>query len=293
MRIFDYQKNKEIEVPQYNQKSLSFLYQTAIGRVFLKVITRPLISKIYGKYNNSKLSKHKIKSFVQKNHILLEEYEKKDYQSFNDFFTRKIIPSRRPISIEPSDFISICDSRLMVYPIDQNLIFSVKHSQYSVDSILQDEELSKKYQGGLCLVFRLSVDDYHRYSFFDSGKVKNTYFIPGRLHTVSPIVYEHYKVFQENSRQVSILETDHFKTVAWVEVGALMVGKIVNHSVKKFQRGEEKGYFEFGGSTIVLFLEKNQVEMDPLILKYSNQGIEVKVQLGTIIGKKFKTKKNN
>ena len=193
--------------------------------------------------------------------------------------------------MEISDFISVGDSRLTVYPIDKNLTFPVKQSEYCVSSILQDEKLAKRYQDGLCIVFRLCVDDYHRYSFFDSGKIKNTYFIPGRLHTVSPIVYEHYQVFQENSRQVSVLETDHFGTVAWVEVGALMVGKIVNHPKKEFQRGEEKGYFEFGGSTIVLFLEKNQLEIDPLILKYSSEKVEVKVSLGTVIGKKKQVKK--
>lgn len=83
-----------------------------------------------------------------------------------------------------------------------------------------------------------------------------------------------------------MLETDHFGTVAQVEVGALMVGKIVNHEIQTFQRGEEKGYFEFGGSTIVLFLEPNQVEIDPCILEYTKQGIEVKVKLGTILGRK-------
>lgn len=289
MRIFDFEQKREIEVSQYNQKSLSFLYQTAVGRFLLKGITKPWISKIYGKYNDSKFSKRKINSFIKTYKIKLEDYEKQEYLSFNDFFTRKIKPDKRSISIKSSDFISVCDSRLTVYPIDKNLIFSVKQSKYSVPSILNDENLAQRYQDGLCLVFRLCVDDYHRYSFFDSGSVKNTYFIPGRFHTVSPIVYEHYQVFQENSRQVSVLETDHFGNVTWVEVGALMVGKIINHPMEKFQRGMEKGYFEFGGSTIVLFIEKDQVEIDPLILKYSSEGIEVKVQLGTVIGKKIKS----
>lgn len=132
------------------------------------------------------------------------------------------------------------------------------------------------------------MDDYHRYIFFDSGTLDRTYYIPGRLHTVSPIVYDFYRVFQENSRQVSVLETEHFGTVVQVEVGALMVGKIVNYPVQTFQKGEEKGYFEFGGSTIILLLEPNQVEIDSLILKYSKQGMEVKVKLGTVLGKKYK-----
>ncbi len=293
MRIFDYQQKKEIEVSQYNQKSLSFLYQTAMGRFLLKGITRPWISKIYGKYNNSKFSKRKIPEFVKKYQIQLEDYEQKEYENFNEFFARKIISEKRKISKKESDFISCCDSRVMVYPIDKNLIFPIKHSNYSISSILKDEKLASKYKNGLCIVLRLAVDDYHRYHFFDSGQIKKNYTIRGKLHTVSPIVYNHYQVFHENSRQVSVLKTDNFGTVTWIEVGALMVGKIKNHPIEKFQRGEEKGYFEFGGSTIILLLEKNQVEIDPIILEYSSYGIEVKVKMGTILGKKKKMKKKS
>jgi len=286
MRIFDYQQKKEIEVSQYNQRSLSFLYKTAVGRLLLKGITRPWISKIYGKYNDSKYSKRKIPSFINKYKIVLSDYEEKDYQSFNDFFSRKIIPTKRKISKNSKDLIAPADSRIMVYPIDERLLFPVKYSNYSVSSILNNRSLAEKYKGGTCIVFRLCVDDYHRYHFFDSGSLTLTYSIPGRLHTVSPIVYDFYRVFQENSRQVSILETKNFGTAIQVEVGALMVGKIINHPVKQFQRGDEKGYFEFGGSTIVLLLEPNQVEIDPLILEYTRQGIEVKVKMGTTIGKR-------
>jgi len=288
MRIYDYQQKREIEVAQYNQRSLSFLYKTAVGRLFLRGITRPWISKVYGKYNDSKFSIRKISSFVKKYEIVLSDYEENNYQSFNDFFTRKIIPTKRKISKMKTDFIAPADSRIMVYPVSENLLFPVKNSNYSVSSILNDKSLAEKYRGGTCIVFRLCVDDYHRYIFFDSGTLDRTYYIPGRLHTVSPIVYDFYRVFQENSRQVSVLETEHFGTVVQVEVGALMVGKIVNYPVQTFQKGEEKGYFEFGGSTIILLLEPNQVEIDSLILKYSKQGMEVKVKLGTVLGKKYK-----
>lgn len=286
MKIFDYQLKREIEIPQYNQKSLFFLYETAIGRFFLKGITKPFISKIYGKYNDSRLSKRKIAPFIRKHKIDMQDYEEKEYKSFNDFFTRKVKKEKREISKNKNDFIACADSRVMVYKVSEDLLFNVKQSTYSVESILQNKNLAEKYKNGLCIVFRLCVDDYHRYSFIDDGILKNTYQISGRLHTVSPIVYSHYKVFHENTRQVSILETENFKTVTEVDVGALMVGKIVNHKKEKFQKGEEKGYFEFGGSTVILFLEKDQVEIDKKILDYSKKNIEVKVKLGTVIGKK-------
>lgn len=291
MRVFDYKKKKEIEVAQYNQRSLSFLYRTAVGRLLLKAITKSFLSKLCGKYNDSKYSKRKISSFVKKYHILLSDYEACEYHNFNEFFSRKLLPGKRKISKVAEDFISCCDSKVMIYPINDDLVFPVKQSNYSVCSILQDQDLAEKYKNGLCIVLRLTVDDYHRFCFLDDGVVEKTYHIPGRLHTVSPIVYDHYKVFHENSRQVSVLKTENFGTITQVEVGALMVGRIVNHPITNFKRGEEKGYFQFGGSTIVLFVEPNQVVIDPLFLEYSSYDVEVRVPLGTVLGKAVNSSK--
>lgn len=283
MKVYDSKLKKEVEVFSNYQKSLSFFYETAIGRILLKIVICPWISKLYGFYQHTSLSKWKIKSFIKKNHIDMSEYPLETYSSFNSFFIRKIRPEKRPISFHENDFISCCDGKATLYPVTKDLVFSVKGSSYSVASILRDRELAKRYEGGSCLVLRLSVDDYHHYSFFDSGVVEKTYAIGGRLHTVNPIVYSKFSVFSENSRVVSVLKTDHFGTVTQVEVGALMVGKIVNYPVFQFERGQEKGYFEFGGSTIVLFIEKNQVRFLPFLPKYSGK-MEVKVQLGSVLG---------
>lgn len=290
MKVLNYKTKTEIEVKDHNQKSLSFLYKTAVGRIILKIIVYPWLTKIYGKYNDSKLSTRKIKSFIKNNNISMEEYEKQEYKSFNDFFKRKINPKYREISKKAEDFISCCDNKLRVYSINKDLIFQVKGSNYNVNSILKDSNLAKKYEDGLCLIFRLCVDDYHRYIYFDDGEIVKTTKIPGKFHTVNPIAYENFQVFSENNREVSILKTKNFGTVTQIEVGALMVGKIVNYPVEKFERGEEKGYFKFGGSTIILLIEKDKLEIDPLILEYSNLGIETKLQMGEVIGKKIKIK---
>lgn len=291
MKVLNYKTKQEIEVKDHNQKSLSFLYETAIGRIILKILVYPWITKIYGKYNDSKLSTRKIKSFIETNKIPMEEYEKEEYKSFNDFFTRKINLKYRKISKKDEDFISCCDNKLRVYLVNKDLVFKVKGSDYNVESILKDSNLARKYEDGLCLIFRLCVDDYHRYIYFDDGEILSQTKIPGKFHTVNPISYEHFQVFRENNREVSILKTKNFGTVTQVEVGALMVGKIVNHPVEKFTRGEEKGYFKFGGSTIILFIEKNKLELDPLILEYSDKGIETKLQMGEVIGTKVKIKR--
>ena len=136
------------------------------------------------------------------------------------------------------------------------------------------------------MIFRLCVDDYHRYSYFDSGKQEGNHHINGVLHTVRPIALSEEKVFSQNDREWTILHTDNFGDVTQIEVGAMMVGKIVNHRCcNSFIRGEEKGYFKFGGSTIVLLI--NNIKIDDDILENSSSGIETIVKLGEKIGEKI------
>ncbi|MBR3025761.1 MAG: phosphatidylserine decarboxylase, partial [Oscillospiraceae bacterium] len=111
-------------------------------------------------------------------------------------------------------------------------------------------------------------------------------YIDGRLHTVSPISAKRYKVFAENCRSVSFLETENFGECYQVEIGALLVGKIINRKVKVFERGDEKGYFEMGGSTCVVMLKKDAAIIDEDIRENSDKGIETKVLMGERIGRK-------
>lgn len=278
-------KNKE----KYTEKSpvsATLLYKTIIGTVVLALATRKTVSKVSSIYMNSKVSTHRINKFIKKNKIDMNDYPKRDYLSFNDFFTRKIKEGKRPISKKSDDLISVADSKLLVYDINDKTEMLIKGKKYTVRDLLRDKKLSTEYKNGKCLVFRLTVDDYHRYSFVDDGIVVRTKKINGILHTVGPIAFKRYRVFKENQREYSVLETKNFGTVIQMEVGALMVGKIVNHDIKKFKRGEEKGYFLFGGSTVVLLFKKNTIEVDSDIIKNSRLGFETRVKLGEVIGKK-------
>ena len=268
MKYYD-RKSKKIKDIK-DQKALIFLYKTIIGRLILKVITLPIISKLSGLFFNSKLSKIYINKFIKKNNIKMNEYKEKQYKSFNDFFTRNVKNYKRNQKSKQKELISICDSKLMVYEISNSLTINVKNSKYTIESLIQ-KEVSKSYQKGKCLVFRLSVDDYHRYHSFDDLEIKETYKIKGKLHTVNPICYDKYKVFSENQR----------------EVGALNVGKIHNNQKTKLQRYEEKGYFSFGGSTIILLFKQNVIEIDKDILENSKKEIETKIFYGDVIGEKY------
>ena len=154
-----------------------------------------------------------------------------------------------------------------------------------VSELLRDEELAKKYNDGYLLLFRLTVRDYHHYCFIDDGTREEYKKIDGVLHTVNPIACKKVKVYSENSREYGLLHLDNFGDVIHMEVGALMVGKIKNRDVKEFKRGDEKGYFEFGASTIIMLFEKDQIKIDEDILTQSMNDIETRVKYGETIGK--------
>jgi len=269
---------------------LKFLYTSFIGRLLLKVLVNKKISILYGKYNDSRLSCYKIKKFIKDNNINMREYKTEKYDSFNNFFTRNIILSKRPMDIDKNKLISVADSKLTVYKINEDLMFEVKSSKYSIESLIKNKTLARGYKNGLCLVFRLDVDDFHRYCYLDNGNLLKRKYIDGFLHTVNPVVYDKHKVFAENCREYSVLETENFGTVVQIEVGALMVGKITNNNLKEFKKGEEKGYFSFGGSTIIILIKDNQVKIDDDILKYSKVGIETIVKYRESIGVKNNVK---
>lgn len=266
--------------------SPNFLYENAFGRLILKVLIRSGISRIVGKYMDSSLSKRRIKKFIAKNNIDMSDFEEREFKSFNDFFTRGLKEGARTIPQNKDFLIAPCDSLLSVYSIDDETCLSIKGSKYTVAEILQNEELAQTFEGGLALVFRLTVTDYHRYIYFDNGtKEKNT-FIQGILHTVQPIAQTKFKIYKTNSREYTVMHTQNFGTAVQMEVGAMMVGRIVNNmEAGEFKRGEEKGKFEFGGSTCVLFLQKDKAELNPKFKPNSEQ--EIQVKLGEQIGFKL------
>lgn len=285
MKIYNRDLKKVVEEVDTNAFSVKLLYNNVLGRIVVKALTRPTISKLNGKRYSKASSAKKIKKFVLKNNIDMSDYPEKSYESFNDFFTREIIKEKRPISENKKDLISPCDSLLTAYKISDDLTFKVKNSIYTVSELLKDENLAKEYSNGYLLLFRLTVRDYHHYCYIDSGTRDEYVKINGILHTVNPIACKKVKVYSENSREYTTLHLDNFGDVIQVEVGALMVGKIKNNDSKTFNRGDEKGYFEFGGSTVILLFKENTIEIDEDILHESNDDIETRVKYGEKIGR--------
>ena len=276
-------RNEDLVYYEKEDSFTCFLYQNKIGRCILKFLYLPFVSKITGLFMDSCLSKFMIKRFIIKNNIDMNDYEEVKYKSFNDFFTRKISKGKRPIDRDGTKLISPADSKISVYKIRDNNSFRIKKSVYSLKELFKED--IKGFDDGYALIFRLGVTDYHHYIFIDNGTFDGEKVIKGKLHTVRPIAVDNENAFIQNSREVCTLHTDNFGDVYMAEVGALMVGKIVNEKTNgKFKRGEEKGYFKFGGSTVILLV--NNVDIDKDILDNTDLGIETVVKMGEVIGKK-------
>jgi len=278
---------KTVETSRRDNLFIRFLYNTALGRVALLLIASGFVSKIVGFFMNGRISTLLIRPFIRRNRIDMDEYVGKKYASFNDFFTRKVKDGRRTFSKVLSDLPAPCDGKLTAYDIFADSTFQVKFTSYTLSSLLQDKALADEFAGGICLIFRLTPDDYHRYAFIDDGEIVSRKRIKGVLHTVRPIANERYKVYVKNTREYTVMNTKRFGKVVQMEVGALFVGRISNHPMKDtFKRGDEKGMFEFGGSTIVMLFQRNAIAIDDTLLENTLMGLETVVKMGYKIGEK-------
>lgn len=271
---------------------LQFLYGTIPGRFLLKPLTSPQLSQLCGRFLDSEYSSFLIDPFVHRNHIQLCDYEMENVRSFNDFFSRKIKMGKRPINMDFDKMIAPCDGLLSVWKIEEDTVLPVKQSRYSISSLLHSRKLAQRYTNGYCLVFRLCVNHYHRYCYVDSGKKSRNIFISGRLHTVRPIALRQLPVFTENSREYTAIRSQKFGTLIQMEVGAMLVGRIVNHEGRGAAvRGREKGYFQYGGSTIIVLAESERVQIRKDIIRNSELGKETPVIMGEVIGYASETRK--
>lgn len=268
---------------------LEVIYGHALTRMLLRPFLSPAVSDICGKFLSTRFSRRIIPSFVKKNHIDLSIYEKQEFDSYNAFFTRKIKVEQRPINDQKNVLISPSDGKVTAYPITQKGRFWIKHTQYTAAQLLKDERLAERYMGGWIYVIRLTVDDYHRYCYVADGRKSRQRKIRGVLHTVNPVANDYYPIYKMNSREYCILKTKEFGTILLMEVGALMVGKINNHEEDSAQvkRGDEKGMFEFGGSTIVVMTEPGMTEPDKDIIQNTKVQAETLVKMGEPIGCKY------
>lgn len=276
------------------KKYIEWTYQSPIGKKFTELIVKKkLFSKLYGVYCDTKLSSNKIPSFVKDFNIDMTMAKKNvdEFTSFNDFFTRELTPDARPINTDNNILISPGDGRITAYEnIDLDNIVQIKGLTYSLRELINSDTVANKYKNGVCIILRLCPTDYHRFHFIDSGIPYDNHYIKGHYYSVNPIALKAIpKLFCENKREWSLFKSDNFKDILHIEVGATCVGSIIQTYLpnKRVNKGDEKGYFKFGGSTTILFFQKDSIKIDSDIIEQSKCGFECKVLFGDHIGTKI------
>ncbi|MEN9808864.1 MAG: hypothetical protein RLZZ488_431 [Pseudomonadota bacterium] len=288
IEVVDRKSGEVFHEKVYGDDVMKVFYGHPMGlAVTSRVLTNRLLSNVYGAYNDSAASKHKIEDFVQALGIDVGECSKDlvEYVSFNDFFARKLKSGARPVTPSEKDVASPGDGRLLVFPkIDDQTLSYVKWAPIKLFELFnKNQDLADKFRDGACAVLRLCPSDYHRFHFPVGGKVGITKTVPGLLHSVSPYALEQgLPVYCLNKRTICELRNNEIGTVLMMEIGALFVGSIVQtyRAGTQVQRGDEKGYFKFGGSTCVLFFEKDTIKFDDDLVANSQRGHETLVKMG-------------
>ncbi|XP_024960260.1 phosphatidylserine decarboxylase proenzyme 2-like isoform X2 [Cynara cardunculus var. scolymus] len=298
--VFDRRKKRLVEeiIDGKIVLSMRAIYQSKVGLGIMDKGAKELLQSIsekQGKKMNSVESAKDIPDFLKffKDQINMAEvkYPLDHFKTFNEFFIRELKPGARPIACVGRDDIAVCaaDCRLMAFrTAEESLRFWIKGKKFSIRGLLGDIPCSNTFIGGTLVIFRLAPQDYHRFHFPVSGKIEQIVNIPGCLYTVNPIAVnsKYCNVFTENKRAVSIISTADFGKVAFVAIGATMVGSITFTKKKGdyVQKGDEFGYFSFGGSTVICVFEKDKIALDEDLLAYSARSIETLVSVGMQLG---------
>lgn len=269
---------------------LKWLYSTGSGKVALNLLfKRKIVSDLGGWYMNTKWSSKRIPGFVNEHKINLNECQISDvarFETFNSFFYRKLQKNARPIG---ENIVSPADGKILAFQtINDVSAFFVKGSEFTLKSFLRDDELAKKYEDGAMAIIRLAPADYHRFHFPASGKVSASKAINGHYFSVSPLALQgSLKIFCENYREYCILNNQDYGDILISDVGATMVGSIIQtyKANSEIEKGDEKGYFAFGGSTLVLLFEKGKANFDEDLLSNTKKGFETTIRMGEQIAK--------
>lgn len=267
-----------------------WLYSTLMGRQCLRLLAHyPLASNLCGWWQKQSFTRRDIRTFVQRYGVDMSEAQHPagTYRNFNDFFTRQLKREARPFVGQAEALCSPADGKALVYPhLGADALLPIKGQQVSIGALLASDGAAARFAQGSALVVRLAPYDYHRFHFFDAGSARSADLMSGQYHSVNPMALERKPtIFALNKRAITAIDSANFGEVCCIEVGALNVSSIVQtYAPGSVERGQEKGYFQFGGSTLVLLFTANSVVFDGDLLEDSAAGIEVHVRAGERLG---------
>ena len=288
-RYVDRETGAVVSEQRHDTKVLQYLYSNAVAAWFFRRLARRrLFSRLHGWWYNRRVATRKLEQFVKRFRIDIREAEKPlaAYSSCNEIFHRKLRDDARPVQMDPELLVSPADASVLITPSMEDTRFLIKGNRCTLGALLKDDEQAKTFQGGNIAIFRLAPADYHRFHFPDGGYAEAPRAIRGYLDSVCTQAIEHDpSIFCHNQRDIVQLSSSGFGRMLIIPIGAMLVGRIVEtYRAGPVIRGQEQGYFEIGGSSIVMVLKKDKVIFDEDLVANSQNGLETKIKMGTHIG---------
>lgn len=280
----------------YGGKSLKLLYgDDWISRLvrpsLLSLLVKwPVFSALYGAWQKKSFTKKKILPFIHHFNVDSSEFLHpiSHYNSFNDFFIRQLKPNARPVMGNAKTAVMPADGRYYFYQnIKETDGFVVKGEKFTLESLLQDSDLAKEYDEGSMVIVRLCPSDYHRFHFPCDCLPGPTTLIKGWWYSVNPwAIKRDIQIFSKNKRTLCQLQTQEFGKVLYLEIGATSVGSIrqTYQPGLPYAKGEEKGYFEFGASSLILLFPKGSIQFDTDLIEATKKGFEMRCLMGQSMG---------
>ena len=281
-----------IETEQvYGEGFLRWAYGNPLGALELAaLVKRPMFSRWYGRRMSSAASAARIAPFIARYGLDPAEFADppESYASFNEFFYRKLKPAARPIDGDDASAVFPADGRHLGFERASAIsaVF-VKGQRFDLPTLLGDAALAARYADGALVLSRLCPVDYHRFHFPVAGTPGATRMINGPLFSVSPLALrQRLSYLWTNKRSVTRLETRRFGTVLLLEIGATCVGTIAQtyRPGSPVAKGEEKGYFAFGGSSTITLFEPGAIRLEADLLNHSAAHTELYARIGSRLG---------
>ncbi len=279
----------------YGEGFVRWTYGNPLGKLSLEgFVKRAIFSKWYGRRMDSPGTREKVLPFIRKYHLDANEFadSPESFRTFNEFFYRKLKPGSRAVTNDPNAAVFSADGRHLGFEnIEEAEGFFVKGAKFTLTKLCGNRELAARYERGAMVLSRLCPVDYHRYHFPVSGVPGAPHFIPGPLYSVNPLALKqniHY--LAENKRAYTQIRSPEFGEVLMFEVGATCVGSFEYTFVPgvAVNKGDEKGYFKFGGSETITLFEPNRIALAQDLLENSRRGRELYARMGDFMGQVIK-----
>jgi len=275
----------------YGAAWMRWSYCNPFGRLALEALAkRPLFSRWYGWRMNRSVSRRKVLPFIRNFNLDVNEFadQPESFRTFNEFFYRRLKPGARPVDPDPAAVVFPADGRHLGFPDVSKVdgVF-VKGQRFDLTQLLGNAGLAARYAQGTLVLSRLCPVDYHRFHFPLAGRASAAQLLNGPLYSVNPIALRrNLGYLWENRRTLTTLETERFGTVLLLEIGATNVGSIVQtyQSGKLIAKGDEKGYFRFGGSSTLLLFEPGRVRLADDLVEQSCNQCELYARVGDRLG---------